>query len=93
MVSSMISAFYSAEKEKKLNELSRKTVYNYFFMDESNDEVLYGGDAKRVYNELHIGRSMNTFIMQLNSALKDFGTFFSRVHSTSPFRNVECRCH
>ena len=35
---------------------------------------------------------MNIFIMQLNSALKEF-TFFSRVHSTSPFHTVKCRGH
>ena len=38
--------------------------------------------------------SMNIFMMQLNNALKDFDTFFSRVHSTSPpFRTVKCRGH
>ena len=35
---------------------------------------------------------MNTFIMQLNNALKDFDTsWLSRAHSTSPFRTVKCR--
>ena len=51
----------------------------YIFMDESMT-VRHGRDTKRrVYNELHIGRSMNTFIMQLSNALKDFDTF-SRIH-------------
>ena len=36
--------------------------------------------------------SINIFIMQLNNALKDFYTFFSRVHSTSsPSFAVKCR--
>ena len=30
-----------------------------------------------------LGESMNTFIMELNNALKDFD-IFSRVYSTSP---------
>ena len=37
--------------------------------------------------------SMNTFIMQLNNALEDFDTFFSRAHSTSSFRTVKFRGH
>ena len=37
--------------------------------------------------------SMNIFIMQVNNALKDFDTYFSGVHSTSPFRTVKCSGH
>ena len=65
--------FLPREFVEKSRQILRILTQKYIFMDESNDEVRYGRDAKsRVYNELHIGRVHEYFYHVTQQCTKRF---------------------